>query len=77
MKKRGLKILAGHKVTGGTNNGKSATINIEPVKGGAPISLEADCVLISTGRRPYTNGLELEKAGVNINKGIIPVNDNL
>lgn len=66
MKKRGLNFLTGHKVTGGTNNGTSATISVEPVKGGSPITLEADNVLVATGRRPYTEGLGLEKAGVNI-----------
>lgn len=54
MKKRGLNFLTGHKVTGGTNHGDSATINIEPVKGGDAIELTADNVLIATGRRPFT-----------------------
>lgn len=77
MKKRGLNFLTGHKVTGGTNNGDSATINVEPVKGGESISLTADNVLIATGRRPVTKGLGLENVGINVNeKGIIPINAN-
>jgi len=70
--------LTGHKVLGGTNHGDSASIRIQPVKGGNEIVLEADRILISTGRRPFTKGLGLEKAGVKINeKGVIQVNGHL
>lgn len=54
MKKRGLNFYTSHKVTGGKNNGNSATIFVEPVKGGAPIELTADNVLVATGRRAFT-----------------------
>jgi len=54
MKKKGLKFLTGHKVTGGQNHGDRATISVEPVKGGDAITLEADNVLVATGRRPFT-----------------------
>ena len=77
MKKRGLKFLTGHKVTGGVNHGDNATISIEPVKGGEAITLDADVVLIATGRRPFTEGLGLEKVGVNMGeKGLLKVNSN-
>lgn len=52
--------MTGHKVVGGTNNGDSASIRIQPRDGGEEIVLEADKVLVSTGRRPYTTGLNLE-----------------
>lgn len=70
--------MTGHKVLGGNNNGSSATIRIQPVAGGDEINLEADRVLISTGRRPYTKGLGLESVGIETDKrGIISVNANL
>lgn len=34
MTKAGVKFITGHKVLGGKNNGNSATLEIEPVKGG-------------------------------------------
>jgi dihydrolipoamide dehydrogenase len=49
-----MKFLVGHKVLGGKNHGSKAELHIEPVKGGDKINFEADHVLISTGRRPYT-----------------------
>jgi dihydrolipoamide dehydrogenase len=59
--------MTGHKVLGGTNHGDSASVQIEPVKGGEPITLDADRVLVCTGRRPFTEGLGLENVGINVN----------
>src|SRR5690606_40119524 len=53
-------------VTGVEKAGKGAKVTFEPVKGGAAETLEADAVLIATGRRPYTDGLGLQEAGVNV-----------
>ena len=39
-------------------------LTVEPVKGGAAETLKADIVLLSIGRRPYTEGLGLEEVGV-------------
>jgi dihydrolipoamide dehydrogenase len=64
LTKQGIKILTGHKVTGGKNHGTYAEINIQPVKGGDSQVLKADHVLVATGRRPFTEGLGLDKAGV-------------
>ncbi len=58
--KQGIKILTSHKVVSGKNLGKGAEVVIEPVKGGAAQTLKADHVLISTGRRPFTEGLGLK-----------------
>jgi len=43
-----------------------AKVTFEPVKGGDAETIEADIVLISTGRKPYTEGLGLEEAGVKL-----------
>jgi len=55
------------KVTGVTVNGDKATVTIEPAKGGDTQLLEADAVLVSIGRRPNTDGLALDKAGLSAN----------
>ncbi len=67
----GTKVVAAQKVKGGV------ALTIEPAKGGAREELKSDVVLVSIGRRPYTEGLGLEAAGVATdNKGRIIVGDN-
>lgn len=76
--KQGLKMMTGHKVVSGKNNGTNGEVTIEPVKGGEQITLKADHILVSTGRRPFTQNLGLEKAGVKLDdKGRVEVNDQL
>ncbi len=76
-KKLGMDFYLGHKVTAITNNGKEVTLKAEPKSGGAAIELKGDYCLVSVGRRPYTDGLGLDKAGIETVKGQIPVNDHL
>ena len=64
LTKQGFDIKLGSKVTGVAKGKKGATITFEPVKGGAAETIEADVVLIATGRKPYTEGLGLAEAGV-------------
>ncbi|MFD1199014.1 dihydrolipoyl dehydrogenase [Brucella gallinifaecis] len=66
LEKQGIAFKLGAKVTGVEKSGKGAKVTFEPVKGGDAEVLEADAVLISTGRRPYTDGLGLAEAGVNL-----------
>ena len=68
FKKQGFTIRTGTKVTAGSVKGKVATLTLEPAGGGAAETIEADCVLVSIGRRPNTDGLALEQAGVVLNK---------
>ena len=68
FKKQGFEIRTDTKVTGVAIKGDSATITVEPAAGGASETIEADCVLVSIGRRPNTEGLALEKAGITPNK---------
>ncbi len=67
FKKQGIEIRLSTKVTGVTVSGKTATVTLEPAAGGAAETIEADCVLVSIGRRPNTDGLALDKAGLATN----------
>lgn len=78
LTKQGIKIMTGTKVVSGKNLGTHAEVTIQPVKGGDAQVLKADHVLVATGRKAYTQGLGLEKAGVLLDKmGRVIVNDNL
>jgi len=68
LKKQGMELKLSTKVTGVTVKGKKATLTIEPAAGGASETLEADCVLVSIGRRPNTEGLGLDKIGLEPNQ---------
>ena len=67
FKKQGMTLRLSTKVTGVTIKGSKATLTLEPAAGGAAETLEADCVLVSIGRRPNTDGLALDKAGLATN----------
>ena len=67
FKKQGLDFRLSTKVTGVEVNGDKATLTVEPAAGGTAETIEADCVLVSIGRRPNTEGLALEKAGLEVN----------
>ncbi len=68
FKKQGIEFRLGTKVTGVQVAGGKATLTVEPAKGGASETIEADTVLVSIGRRPNTEGLALEKAGLSTNQ---------
>jgi dihydrolipoamide dehydrogenase len=68
FKKQGIEFRLGTKVTGVKVNGGKATLTVEPAKGGAAETIEADAVLVSIGRRPNTDGLALDKAGLKVNQ---------
>lgn len=64
LAKQGITFKLGAKVTAVTRGKKGVSVSFEPAKGGAAETLSADVVLIATGRKPYTEGLGLEAAGV-------------
>jgi len=77
LKKEGFKFHLEHKVLGVKNKGKHVELTAENKKGEV-VTLEADYCLVAVGRKPYTEGLGLEKAGVHMNqRGQIEVNDSL
>ncbi len=68
FKKQGFELRLGTKVTKAEKKGKGVTLTVEPALGGATETIEADVVLVSIGRRPNTDGLALDKAGLAVNK---------
>jgi len=77
LTKQGIKFMTEFKVTGATKEGDMYKVNVEPAKGGASQTLEADVILVAIGRRPYTDDLGLESVGVKVNKrGFVEV-DNM
>jgi dihydrolipoamide dehydrogenase len=67
LKKQGMEFRTGTKVTGVKVAKGTAAVTVEPAAGGTAETLEADAVLVSIGRRPNTEGLDLDKAGVVLN----------
>ncbi|MDP2160216.1 MAG: dihydrolipoyl dehydrogenase [Flavobacterium sp.] len=77
LKKQGMKFYTSHKVKSVNKKGKTVTVEAETPKGEI-LTLEGDYCLVSVGRRPYTDGLNAEKAGVKVtDRGQIEVNDHL
>ncbi len=68
FKKQGMDLRLSTKVTGATVKGKKATLTVEPAAGGDAETLEADCVLVAIGRKPNTEGLGLDKIGLELNQ---------
>lgn len=76
MKKQKMKFHLEHKVTSVTTKGKTVTVKAEGKKG--EVVLEGDYCLVSVGRKPYTDGLALDKAGVAMDeRGRVEVNEHL
>ncbi|MEO1168390.1 MAG: dihydrolipoyl dehydrogenase [Pseudomonadota bacterium] len=67
FKKQGFDIRTGTKVTGAETLKTKVKLTVEPAKGGDEEIIEADCVLVSIGRRPNTEGLGLDAIGLQVN----------
>jgi len=68
LAKQGIDIKLGAKVTGVEKLKKGTKVTFESVKGGEAETLAADVVLVATGRKPYTDGLGLAEAGVELDE---------
>ena len=75
FKKQGFEIRTSTKVTKAEKSGEGVALTVEPAQGGpstgsgqAAQTIEADVVLVSIGRRPNVDGLNLEAAGIQLNK---------
>jgi len=78
LSKQGIKFKIGSKVKSVENQGNSVLISYTNVKSSKKEILQVDKVLVSVGRKPYTEGLNLSKVGISRdNKGRIEVNDKL
>lgn len=76
LAKQGMDMKLSSKVTGVESTDTGARVTYEPVAGGKPIVVDADVVLVSTGRRPYTDALGLETIGIQLDRGGRVVIDN-
>ncbi|MBO6506548.1 MAG: dihydrolipoyl dehydrogenase [Kordiimonadaceae bacterium] len=68
LKKQGMTLKLSSKVTKVDALKTKVKVTYEPVKGGDAETIEADRVLVSVGRRPYTDGLGLETVGVEMDE---------
>ena len=64
LTRQGMAFRLSSKVASVDKSGRTLKVSIEPAAGGAAEVLEADVVLVSIGRRPFTDGLGLDEAGV-------------
>ena len=77
LQKEGMEFYLKHKVTGVTTKGKEVTVTADDSTGKS-VTFKGDYCLVAVGRRPYTDNLGLEKAGVTKNqRGFIDVNDHM
>ncbi|WP_434673195.1 dihydrolipoyl dehydrogenase [Pseudomonas sp. R1-15] len=64
LAKQGIQFKLSAKVTRAVSSASGVQLQIEPAAGGEAQTLDADYVLVAIGRRPYTQGLGLENAGL-------------
>ena len=77
LKKQKMELLLSHKVSSISRN-ENLVNELAYDKNENQVSLEGDYCLISIGRRPYTEGLNLKAVGIDVNeKGQIEINENL
>ncbi len=77
LEKQGIVFKTGAKVTGIKKSKSGAEVSYEPAKGGDAATASADIVLVATGRKPYTQELGLENAGVVLDaQGRVDINEH-
>lgn len=77
LKKQGMKFMLSTGVQSVERNGDSVKVTAKDKKG-EEVAVEGDYVLVSVGRKPYTEGLGLENAGVDLDeRGRVKVNNHL
>ncbi|RYE32757.1 MAG: dihydrolipoyl dehydrogenase [Hyphomicrobiales bacterium] len=77
LEKQGFTFQLGSKVTKVETDKKGgATVTVEPAAGGEAKTVNADIVLVAIGRRPNTEGLGLDKAGVATERGRVVIDDH-
>jgi dihydrolipoamide dehydrogenase len=78
FKRDGVEFHLGHGVKSVQRNGNKVTVRATAKESGAEVTLEGDYVLVAVGRRPYTEGLNLEAAGLKVDeRGRVAVDDHL
>lgn len=77
LKKQGMKFMLSTKVTSSKVNEDGVELTVEPSSGGTSSVLNAEVVLVATGRRPYTKNIGLEQLKINTDKlGRVVVNSH-
>lgn len=77
LKKQGMKFFTSHKVSAVAKKGKEVTVTATD-KNDKEVTFKGDYCLVSVGRKPFIEGLKVEKAGVKVTeRGMIDVNDQL
>ena len=77
LKKQGVKFFTSHGVSAVDRQKNSVTVTATDKKGNE-VKFEGDYCLVSVGRKPYTEGLQLDTVGVQLNeRGQVEVNDHL
>ena len=77
LEKQGMKFKLGTKVTAAKPGKDGVAVTMEPAKGGAAETVNAEVVLVCVGRRAFTNGLGLAEVGVKVsNRGFVEADEN-
>ncbi len=77
LKKQGMKFYLSHKVSAVSKKGKEVTVTATD-KNDKEVTIKGNYCLVSVGRRPFTDGLKAENAGIKVTeRGMIDVNDQL
>ncbi|MEO1398460.1 MAG: dihydrolipoyl dehydrogenase, partial [Pseudomonadota bacterium] len=76
LRKQSFTFHLNSKVTAVAKKGKKGVVTFEPVKGGDAQTLEADVVLVATGRRPFADGLGLETLGIEMERGRVKTDNH-
>ncbi len=66
LQKQGMKFRLSTKVGSAKATDTGVSLTLEPAAGGAAETMDVDVVLVSVGRRAFTQGLDLDKAGVKL-----------
>ena len=74
--KQGVTFQLSSKVTGAKTAKKGVTLTVEPAAGGEAQTIDADVVLVAIGRRPFTENLGLEAAGVAMERGRVVIDNH-
>merc|ERR1712159_165167 len=73
--KQGMEFKMKTKVESISNSGSGHVVHTSAAEGGNEENIEADVVLVSVGRRPYTDNLGLENVGIELERGRVPIDD--
>lgn len=77
LEKQGMTFKLGTKVTGAETLKTKVKLTVEPAAGGDAETIDCDTVLVSIGRRPFTDQLGLDEAGVKTtDRGFVEIDEH-